>query len=103
MAVNNPRFTVNARSPDDQAQAMITEEVLNYQWRTEPLPGRSSACAVDDWLDFGHGWMKVGYKFVTEPKVVKTDDPTTRSRRTEGVDDREAGRRQRRVGTQRAR
>ena len=33
VAVNNPRFTVMARIPDQWAQAIVAEEVLNYQWR----------------------------------------------------------------------
>ena len=35
---------------------------------------------------FGHGWMKAGYKFVTEPKVVPAEDNVGGD---EGIDDRE--------------
>ena len=33
ISVNNPKFVVQARKPDGSAQAVITEEVLNYLWR----------------------------------------------------------------------
>jgi len=89
VAVNNPKFTVMARRPEYEVQAMFAEEALNYQWRTNRYQDQFRLC-VTDWLDFGHGWMKVGYKFVTEPKVVRSDegdDPYAVD--TEGVDDRE--------------
>lgn len=65
VAVNNPRFTVNARNPDGQAQAVITEEVLNYVWQTYKYQD-DFRLSVLDWLIIGHGWAKVGYK-VTKP------------------------------------
>ena len=33
VAINNPRFTVNARKPENAPMAVIVEEVLNYLWR----------------------------------------------------------------------
>lgn len=90
VAVNNPRFTVNARRAEYGPQAQIAEEVLNYQWRTNRFQEQFRR-AVDDWLIFGHGWVKVGYKFVTEPKVKQpsdtADDPYDAG--SEGIDDRE--------------
>lgn len=90
VAVNNPRFTVMARRPTDAPQAIIAEEVLNYQWRSNRYQDQFRL-AVDDWLMFGHGWMKVGYKFVKEPEVKapkdSNDDPYQID--GEGVDDRE--------------
>ena len=90
VAVNNPRFTVNARRPEYEVQAMFAEEALNYQWRTGQYQ-EQFRLAVNDWLQFGHGWMKVGYKFVTDEPVVKSSDggEDPFSADTEGVDDRE--------------
>ena len=85
VSVNNPRFTVNARKPGDQAQAIITEEVINYVWRTYQYQPQFRLC-VGDWLVFGHGWLKAGYKFVTEPKVVPAEDNVGGD---EGIEDRE--------------
>ena len=85
VSVNNPRFTVKARKPGDQAQAIITEEVVNYVWRTYQYQPQFRLC-VGDWLVFGHGWLKAGYKFVTEPKVVPAEDNVGGD---EGIEDRE--------------
>lgn len=90
VAVNNPKFTVMARRPEYEVQAMFAEEAVNYQWRTGGYQEQFRLC-VDDWLVFGFGYMKVAYKFITEPKVAKADsdsgDPYSAD--TEGVDDRE--------------
>lgn len=85
VSVSNPKFTVNARKPESQPQAMFAEEVINYIWRTYQYHSQFRA-AVNDWLLFGHGWMKVGYKFVTKPKVVESDDGDDGD---EGIEDRE--------------
>jgi hypothetical protein len=73
VAVNNPKFTVSARVPDHAPQAIITEEVLNYIWRSNKYQSQFRL-AVDDWLTFGHGWMKCGYKFTHKPEA-KPNDP----------------------------
>ena len=89
VSVSNPRFTVSARKAEHEAQAMFTEEVINYLWRINRYHQQFRLC-VNDWLCFGHGWIKVGYKFVTEPKVVSTtDDESTGNVSDEGVEDRE--------------
>lgn len=82
VAVNNPRFTVNARRPNWAAQAIITEEVLNYLWRSHRYQDEFRL-AVDDWLEIGHGWIKVGYKYVREEVVAAADAEA------DGVDDRD--------------
>jgi hypothetical protein len=88
VAVNNPRFTVSARTPEKEAQAMFAEEVVNYLWRRNKYL-QQFRLTVNDWLMFGHGWMKVGYKFVTdEPKIVSADPPSTEVE-DEGIQDRE--------------
>ena len=87
VSVSNPRFTVSARKPEHEAQAMFTEEVINYLWRINKYHSQFRLC-VNDWLLFGHGWMKVGYKFVTEPKV-KSGEPGSDDVGDEGVEDRE--------------
>src|SRR5262245_46334575 len=93
VAVHNPRFTVQARKPGDSPMAIITEYVLNYIWRSNNYQ-EQFRLAVNDWLVFGHGWMKVGYKWTTEPKVkTATGEGDTNNdgdvEDAEGVDDRE--------------
>src|SRR6187431_2751722 len=68
VAINNPRFVVNARKPDNAPNAVIVEEVLNYLWRCYKYQDEIRL-TVDDWLVCGHGWIKAGYKFVKEPVV----------------------------------
>lgn len=87
IAVNNPKFVVNARKPESAAQAIITEEVLNYLWRTYKYQ-EDFRLAVDDFLVMGHGWIKVGYK-ATKPIEIK--EPSTDEHGVDdfGVDDRD--------------
>lgn len=74
VAVNNPKFAINARHPDMAPNAIIAEEVLNYEWRIYKLQ-REFRKATNDKLICGHGWVKVGYKFVGEPlPAVQPDD-----------------------------
>lgn len=95
VAINNPRFVVNAREPQKAPQARICEEVLNYLWRTHKYQ-RDFRLAVHDWLIIGHGWLKCGYKFVKPPETKKVDvtmaglSPNADSEGVdEGVDDRD--------------
>jgi hypothetical protein len=86
VAVNNPRFTVMARRPEHAPQAVIAEEVLNYLWRAHKYQAEFRL-AVDDMLCIGHGWVKVGYKFVKEPVIKPSEVGDDDS--PDGVDDRE--------------
>lgn len=90
VSVNNPKFVVNARKPDNAPQAVITEEVLNYMWRLYRY-NDEFRLAVDDWLIIGHGWCKTGYKFVKPPEEKRTNvdgaDPDEAAEY--GIDDRE--------------
>ena len=94
VAINNPKFAVNARNPESAPQAIITEEVLNYLWRTHKYQ-RDFRLAINDWLIMGHGWLKMGYKFVKPPeeKKVQTtawDQVSGEGEAVdEGIDDRE--------------
>lgn len=93
VAINNPKFTVMANKPDDAASAIITEEVLNYLWRTNKYQD-DFRLAVDDWIIMGHGWVKVGYKFVKPPEEKSTESDSNAFDQVnegadEGVDDRE--------------
>ncbi len=78
IAVNHPKITVNARNSDNAAQAVIAEAVVNYWWKFRDIRSEFRR-AVKDFIILGHGWVKVGYRFVEE-EVVGTDvdpsDPT---------------------------
>jgi hypothetical protein len=86
VAINNPRFVINARNPESGPQAIITEEVLNYLWRAHKYQ-REFRLAVDDWLLIGHGWLKVGYKWVKPPEEKKSAEVLTEGPEDEGVDE----------------
>ncbi len=89
VAISNPKFTVEARKPEAAAQAVVTQEVLNYIWRTYDYQ-REFRLAVDDMLTVGHGWIKVGYKATKPPEVKLADDNDPESAESYGVDDRDA-------------
>lgn len=67
VAVNHPKITVGARKSEDGDKAIITEAIINYWWRHFDCQ-KQLRRAVDDYLILGHGWLKVGYKFVEEER-----------------------------------
>lgn len=73
IAVNYPKITVNAVDPDNAAQAVIAEAVVNYWWRNRNFKQHFRR-AVKDFLIFGHGWLKVGYRYVEEERVGDFED-----------------------------
>jgi hypothetical protein len=91
VAINSPRFTVNARKPENAPMSVIVEEVLNYLWRCHKYQDEVRL-AVDDWIVCGHGWVKTGYKFTREPVSKRTgeadEENTIDPADDEGVDDR---------------
>lgn len=68
ISVNYPKITVNATSPEHAAHAVIAEAVANYFWRRRNVRTEFRR-SVKDFLMFGCGWMKVGYRFVEEELV----------------------------------
>lgn len=73
IAVNYPKITVNAVSPDNAAQAVIAEAVVNYWWRHRDIKDEFRR-AVKDLLICGHGWIKTGYRFVEESAIGEEGD-----------------------------
>lgn len=73
ISVNYPKITVAARRPEDEDGALIAEQVLNYYWRIHNFrdPFRRAA---KDFLTFGHGWLKVGYKYVEDERPMSEDE-----------------------------
>jgi hypothetical protein len=73
VAVNYPKITVNSVKPDNAANAVIAEAVVNYWWRFKDIRSEFRR-AVKDLLIFGHGWIKTGYRFVEEEEIGGYDD-----------------------------
>ena len=65
ISVNYPKISVSAVKPENAAQAVIAEAVVNYWWKKRDIRTEFRR-AVKDMLAFGHGWIKVGYRFVEE-------------------------------------
>ena len=68
ISVNYPKISVNATNPTNAANAVIAEAVVNYWWRYKDIRTEFRR-AVKDSLTCGHGWIKVGYRFVEEEQV----------------------------------
>ena len=73
VAVNYPKITVNAVKPENAANAVIAETVVNYWWRYKDIRSEFRR-AVKDLLIMGHGWIKTGYRFVEEGAIGPDDD-----------------------------
>jgi hypothetical protein len=73
VSVNFPKITVNAVNPDNAANAVIAEAVVNYWWRYKDIRTEFRR-AVKDSLIMGHGWVKTGYRFIEEEVVGEEDD-----------------------------
>ncbi len=75
IAVNYPKITVNAINSENAANAVITEAVVNYWWRFKDISSEFRR-AIKDFIIVGHGWIKVGYRFVEEQAVGQDTDPS---------------------------
>lgn len=73
VAVNYPKITVNAVKPDNAANAVIAEAVVNYWWRYRDVKTEFRR-AVKDLLIMGHGFIKTGYRFVEESAIEEEGD-----------------------------
>jgi hypothetical protein len=75
ISVNYPKITVNAVNPQNAANAVVAEAVVNYWWRHNDVRAEFRR-AVKDSIIVGHGWMKVGYRFVEEEIIGEDGDPS---------------------------
>lgn len=73
VAVNHPKITVSATKEGDAERAVFVEAVINYLWRHHDYrkPFRRM---VKDFLIVGHGWLKVGWKFVEEERNLSDNE-----------------------------
>ena len=69
VAVNYPKIVVQATKEENVDRAVFVEAIINYMWKHHNFrdPFRH---AVKDFLIFGHGWLKVGWKFLEQPQLV---------------------------------
>lgn len=73
ISVNHPKIEVMANRPEDENRAVITEAIINYWWRHYDFrtPFRRAA---KDFLVVGHGWIKVGYRFVEKFEAMDPEE-----------------------------
>ena len=73
ISVNHPKIEVMANRPEDEDRAVITEAIINYWWRHYDFrtPFRRAA---KDFLVIGHGWVKVGYRFVEKFEAMDPEE-----------------------------
>lgn len=73
VAVNYPKVVVQANNIEDKDRAIFVEAIVNHLWRHHDFrtPFRR---AVKDFLIYGHGWVKVGWKFVEQEQSVTENE-----------------------------
>lgn len=70
VSIGRPKIVVSPRTPDDADKAIIVESIINYWWQHYHCQ-EEFQLAVRDFLILGHGWVKVGYRFVEEESTVE--------------------------------
>jgi len=69
VAVNHPKIVVTPNKQEDEDRSAFVEAVVNYLWKHHDFrtPFQRS---VKDFLIFGHGWIKVGWKFLEQERAI---------------------------------
>lgn len=65
IAINYPKFDVNARHPEHESNAVIATQLLDYDWRRYDFK-RPCNLALLDSLIMGIGWVKVGWLYIED-------------------------------------
>ena len=82
VAINHPKITVSANKEGDEERAVFVEAVINYLWRHHDYR-KAFRRAVKDFLIVGHGWLKVGWRYVEQDRLLSSgeyDDEYMRSK-----------------------
>jgi hypothetical protein len=69
VSVNYPKIVVTPNKPEDEDRSAFVEAVVNYLWKHHDFRTPFKR-AVKDFLIFGHGWIKVGWKFVEQERAL---------------------------------
>jgi len=73
VSVNYPKIVVSPNEPEDQDRAAFVEAITNYAWRHHDFR-KPFQRSVRDFLIFGHGWLKVGWKFVEQERMLSDNE-----------------------------
>lgn len=73
VSVNYPRITVNPTRPELTGAAEVVEGMTNYFWKHHDFhnPFRR---ATKDFLIIGHGWLKVGWRYVEAEQRISPEE-----------------------------
>ena len=69
VSVNHPKIVVHANNEEDRDRAMFVEAVINHLWRHHDFR-KPFKQAVKDFLIVGHGWVKVGWRFLEQERAL---------------------------------
>jgi len=69
VSVNHPKIVVHANKEEDRDRASFVEAVINHQWQHHDFR-RPFRQAVKDFLIVGHGWVKVGWRFLEQERTL---------------------------------
>jgi len=83
VAVNHPKITVTPNQEQDADRAVFVESVVNYLWRHHDYQ-KPFRRAVKDFLVLGHGWLKVGWRFVEVERAMTGDERRYRLEAAQG-------------------
>lgn len=67
-----PTISILANDPALESNALVVQEIMNFAWKHWDVQPAFRA-AIKDFLMFGHGWAKVGWRYVEETRV-RTED-----------------------------
>lgn len=67
---SDPFFLTKPRKPSDTVQAMLAQEIVNYDWNLQQMTPQVKECALDAAI-IGHGIAKTGFTFELDQAVSK--------------------------------
>jgi len=73
VSVNHPKIVVTPNKPEDEDRSAFVEAVVNHLWKHHDFRSPFKR-AVKDFLIFGHGWIKVGWKFVEQERALSDSE-----------------------------
>jgi hypothetical protein len=73
VSVNTPKIGVLANKPEDEPRAVYNEAIMNYWWKHHNFQ-QPFRLATKDFLIIGHGWVKVGWRFVEDNVALSEEE-----------------------------
>lgn len=82
-----PQISILANDPMKADAALVVQDIMNFAWKHWEVQPAFRA-AAKDFLMFGHGWAKVGWRYVETQELLTEDDMMEEfiQRRQEAID-----------------